>query len=440
MVAGVVDRGVEHGPGDALAARRPGDDEADDRPDRAVVDRREDPRCVEPLVVARGPRLTQPTARSPVVREQAGAAGRHRRATPARRGSSRRSSSSNPGRGRGSRCTSTTWGRRPPRTGPRGRRSARGVSGTIARPAWRPSRDGSRGPCRGGVRFRGSGVRGRGRAWGPASDRELASASASGVGSAWVRGRRRRRVRRRRRRRVGGGGRRRGRRGRAWRRASRSASASSRPAGRSFPVRRAPRRSLSPGRRSAPVVSGAPVAAGSVGSVGVTPVGNATDGADPAADVIGSGHILGRGRRSRATGGRHPTERGQREPGDPEQGHEHHEDPGHAGDAGRPAAPAGRDAGRSDRRLDRRGGAAARRPRRIGDGGTGVDRPRDLAVGRGGRGPGLVTAAAAAAALPRRGSFGWLLRLGSWRRRGRGRCRARLAAGARSSSGPRWRG
>jgi hypothetical protein len=51
VVARVGDGRVEQCAGDALAAGRPGDDEADDRPDRAIVDRCEHLRMLQPLVV-----------------------------------------------------------------------------------------------------------------------------------------------------------------------------------------------------------------------------------------------------------------------------------------------------------------------------------------------------------------------------------------------------
>jgi len=51
VLAGVVDTGLEELPGDAAAASLTPDDETDDRPDRLVVERLQDGRMGEPLVI-----------------------------------------------------------------------------------------------------------------------------------------------------------------------------------------------------------------------------------------------------------------------------------------------------------------------------------------------------------------------------------------------------
>ena len=112
-----------------------------------------------------------------------------------------------------------------------------------------------------------------------------------------------------------------------------------------------------------------------LGGIGGRLAGREGDGrSGPGGGRVGLGRALGACRRG-ATGSRQPAERGQREPRDPEQGHEHDEHPGGRGEARWSPASAGRDTDRPDRGPDRLGGAARRRPRRVDDGGAGADRP-----------------------------------------------------------------
>ena len=140
VVAGVVDRGIEERVRDALAARPAPDDEAHDRPDRRVVDRGQGLGEGQALVVAARPDADPADGRVAVVgdetRRPALRAAVLRGSGQDARDSPRPSSSSSPGREPGSRCTSTTSGRRPARTARRGRAGAR-ASGA----GWRgPSR------------------------------------------------------------------------------------------------------------------------------------------------------------------------------------------------------------------------------------------------------------------------------------------------------------
>ena len=115
---------VEQRRGDALAARPPRHDEADDRPDRRVVDRREDLGVREPLVVLARPEADPADGSAVLIGDQPGRQRPVPSASRARPGSRPPSNSTSRGRGTGSRRTSTTSDRRPPRTGPPGQRSA----------------------------------------------------------------------------------------------------------------------------------------------------------------------------------------------------------------------------------------------------------------------------------------------------------------------------
>ena len=279
----VLDGGVEHRARDPVPSRGLGHHETDDRPGRALVDRGEDPGRLEPLVRRARAQAHPADDAVAVVREQTGGrviTGAGRQLGAVGRG----------GRVRPVPAADAEVGAPAPLgvaalLEQRGEvaEAVRASAGRSRGQALRPSPDGSRGPAeRCQVRLdQGSGV-GVGVGSGVGSGVGVGGGFRRRVGRG-LRGRRGGRIRAS----ASGSGRRsrsawRSRWPLPWRRRSRSASASSRPAGRSLPV--APCVPGAPGVPSPPfvpvgaVVSGAPVAAGSAGSVGVTPVGRRRTG------------------------------------------------------------------------------------------------------------------------------------------------------------------